>query len=431
MSRTIKFITLGCKVNQYDTQSIREQFLSRGFHELDNSHPADIYVINTCTVTHKVDCESFSFIRRAKRENPKAEIIVTGCLTELDEDKIQALNDKVIIVKNRDKENILEYLSCLNGLNEPNGRNAPNEHSRTGITYFKNHTRVFLKIQDGCSNFCSYCKVPLVRGLSRSKPLDKIIQEARQLAKNGFKELVLCGICLGAYGKDLASPLNLVDALLALEKIDGLLRIRLSSIEAGDVSEGLVQKMAQSKKLCRHLHIPMQSGDDEILKKMSRNYKSGDYLNLIQRIKKCAPAVAITTDVMVGFPGENDENFQNTVRLIKEVLPLRTHIFPYSKREGTQAARDFNEKLDYKIIKKRIAYLKKVAQVCALDFKKQFLNKTMDVLIENNPEEDKGLWQGYTNNYIKVLVKSSRNLKNQFIFVKLSEIINDYVLADF
>ncbi len=425
-SRTIKFITLGCKVNQYDTQTIREQFASAGFKEIDNGRDVDIYVINTCTVTSSADRKSRYFIHYAHRQNPKAGIIVTGCYTTLDSDEIAKIPGVTDIIKNQDKYRILEL---LNKHSEQKELSAPNE---IGISNFSGHTRAFLKIQDGCNNKCSYCKVPLVRGVSRSKPLDEIAQEANRLVRNGFKEIVLCGICLGSYSKDLQSQKNLVDVIGALENIEGLLRIRLSSIEAGDISDESINKMAQSKKLCHHLHIPIQSGDDEILKRMNRHYTSSDYLNLVNKIKKHIPEVAITTDVMVGFPGEKEENFQNTVNLIKETLPLKTHIFPYSKREGTLAEKNFKEKLDCRIIKERIAYLEKITQNCSLDYRRQFLNRNMTVLIEThvNDKENNYYWQGHTDNYIKVMVKSSQNLKNQLISLKLKKITKDSLLAD-
>ncbi|PIP21321.1 MAG: tRNA (N(6)-L-threonylcarbamoyladenosine(37)-C(2))-methylthiotransferase MtaB [Candidatus Omnitrophica bacterium CG23_combo_of_CG06-09_8_20_14_all_40_11] len=424
--RTIKFFTLGCKVNQYDTQVIREQFLNAGFKELDDHLYADVYVINTCTVTANADSRSFNLIRRAKRENPRAKIIVTGCLAELDGERISGISGITHIVKNEEKDRIIEL---LNELNEHNG---PNGHNDKGISNFSGHTRAFLKIQDGCNNFCSYCKVPLVRGASRSKPLDEIIQEANRLVKNGFQELVLCGICLGSYGKDLQSQKNVVDVIEALEKINGLLRIRLSSIEASDVSERLIEKMAQSKKLCRHLHIPVQSGDDEILKRMNRNYCREDYLNLVKKIKMSIPQIAITTDVLVGFPGETEENFQNTVKLVQEILPLKMHIFPYSLREGTPAA-NFKPILNPKIIKEGIKYLKNIAERCSLEYKNQFLNKNMNALIEGRSKENPCFWEGYTDNYIRVWVKSDLNLKNQLISLKLKKIViaKGFILADF
>jgi len=406
--KTVKFYTLGCKVNQYDTQSIRERFLEKGFEEPQDSKPADIYVINTCTVTQKADANSLHFIRRARRENPKARIIVTGCLTELDEEKIKKEKGISLIVKNKDKERIF-------GLH--------------GVSGFKSHTRAFLKIQDGCSNNCSYCKVPLVRGISRSKPIDEVIKEARRLVKNGFLEIVLTGICLGAYGKGLKEKPTLIDVIEELEKIEALLRIRLSSIEAGDISEGLINKIAQSQKLCPHLHIPIQSGDNQILKKMNRKFTFADYLHLIKRIRKRIPEVAITCDILVGFPGEREENFQNTLRLIKKVNPLKVHIFPYSLREGTKAC-NFKNTLNPGIVKERIYRLRNLSEDCSLIYKKQFLNRNMDVLIEAPVKQNKGYWQGYTDNYISVWVKSRRQLKNKLIPVKLKKIEKDIVLAD-
>ena len=413
--RTVRFITLGCKVNQYDTQVIREQFLNTGFKEIDNHLPRDIYVINTCTVTQRADSESLNLIRRTIKENPKAKIIVTGCLTELDEDKIKNIDGVSLIVKNKDKNRIIEILKRKD--------TQLITHNSQLITFFKGHTRVFLKIQDGCNNFCSYCKVPLVRGTSRSRAMATITQEAEQLVKNGFKEIVLCGICLGAYGKDLPNQANLAEVIDALEKIEGLLRIRLSSIEAGDISEELLGRMAQSKKLCPHLHIPVQSGDNEILKKMNRNYCREDYLNVIKKIKMAIPEIAITTDVLVGFPGEREDNFQNTLNLIGEIAPLRVHIFPYSRRLGTAAA-ILKDKINPLLTKERISRLRAISKRCALAYKRQFLNKDRDVLIEERSKENKKYWKGYTDNYIEVRIESGRNLKNQLIRVKLKKISN-------
>lgn len=432
--KTVKFHTLGCKVNQYDTQSIREQFIRAGFKEIDNGKKADIYVINTCTVTQSADSESFNLIRRAKKENPQGKIIVTGCLSELDNRKISQVSASALIVQNRDKNRILDLL------NRPTDNREPITENR-GISYFKNHTRAFLKIQDGCNNFCSYCKVPLVRGVSRSRPLNDIIREAEELAKNGFKELVLCGICLGAYGKDLVNnlcgfdknscrfvpkdSLNLIDVIDALEKIKGLLRIRLSSIELGDISDELIDKMSRSQKLCRHLHIPLQSGDDEILKKMNRRYCRQDYLRLIRRIKTRIPALAITTDVMVGFPGESERNFKNTLDLIKKVSPLKVHIFPYSKRAGTPAA-NFKEEVKPFIVKERVLRLKRLSEESAAIYKKQFIGKTLDALIEGRLKENPKIWEGYTDNYIKVRFESNYDLKNRLIPVRVEKLDKDF-----
>jgi len=386
--KTVKFYTLGCKVNQYDTQSIRERFIQSGFKELSDGRPASVYVINTCTVTHKADSESLGFIRKARRENPKARIIVTGCLVEKDSACLFKIKEINLVISKR--------------------------FFPDSISDFYGHTRAFLKIQDGCNNFCSYCKVPLVRGKSRSRPLEDIIQEASCLAKKGFKELVLTGIDLGSYGKDLKQKISLVDVIEALERIEGLLRIRLSSIEAGDISNELISKISESKKICRHLHIPIQSGDDKILRKMNRKYCRNDYLKLIKKLKKFVPGIAITTDCLVGFPGESEKNFTNTIDLLRKIAPLKAHIFPYSQRPGTLASK-FDGRIDTSIIKKRMLRLEKVSRSLALKYKRKFFNKHMDVLIEAKSKDKPGFWEGYTDNYIRVKVRSKRNLKNKLV----------------
>lgn len=396
---TIKFFTLGCKANQYDTQGMREYFAAKGLREINNGSKADVYLINTCTVTHRSDAESLNLIRRAKRQNPAAKIIVTGCLTELDRDRIKAISRRILIVQRRRKQRFLSK----------------------GISGFKGHTRAFLKIQDGCNNSCAYCKVPLVRGPSRSRPLSEIVPEAERVAGAGIKEVVLTGICLGQYGHDLNPRMNLVDVIEELEKINGLLRIRLSSIEARDVSGGLIKKLACSQKLCPHLHIPVQSADDLILRKMNRYYTSADYLSLFKRLKTAVPGIAISTDILVGFPQETEEQFQNTLALIKKLSPVRTHIFPYSERKRTPAA-SYDGKINANIIAQRITRIRKIAQESSISYKKSFLNKKIKVLIEERAKDTPHFWQGYSDNYIRVRVKSGANLRNQLALVKLQRI---------
>lgn len=424
--QTIKFYTLGCKVNQYDTQSIREQFIPLGFKELASDESADVYVVNTCTVTHKADSGSLRHIRKAKRENPHARIIVTGCLVERDRERINEGGIVDLSVRNKDKGRIAELFLGISEEDKKIGQGSKNSY--TGISDFKGQTRAFLKIQEGCNNFCSYCKVPLVRGSSKSKPLDDVIKEAEKLAGAGFKEIVLTGICLGAYGKDLKEKKDILQVIEALENIGGLLRIRLSSIEPGDVSDGLIKKIADSKKLCRHLHIPMQSGDDEILKGMHRNYTGQFYLGLIKKIKNRIPGIALTTDCLVGFPGETDENFKNTVDLIRKIVPSRVHIFPYSKREGTSAA-NLGADVPSAVIIERVKCLKETADKCFTEYREKFLNKVMGVLIEGESKAAPGFLEGYTDNYIRIILKSGLELKNKLIPVKLKKLETGLFLA--
>ncbi len=395
MSRA-SFFTLGCKVNQYETQSIRESFLRCGFVESaeDNS---DWCVINTCTVTSKADARSRNVIRHLIKKNPNSRILVTGCLVAKDYKSISKIKG-------------IDYI-------------VSKSFFADSISDFKGRTRAFLKIQDGCDNFCSYCKVPYARGRSRSRPEKDILNEAFLLAKKGFKEIVLTGICLGSYS-------GLPKLLKKMEKIPGLLRIRLSSIEAGDIKTGLINVMKKSDKLCPHLHIPIQSGDDLILKRMRRSYTRKRYLALIQRAKNEIKDLAVTTDVIVGFPGETQAQFNNTVSLIKAIKPLKVHIFPYSHRPGTIAA-EFPGQIAPRMIKDRALLLKHVADKLSVNFREQFITKSADVLIEAATGPDFSHWEGYTSNYIKVIIPKKAQILNNVIPVRLKKIMNDAVLGRF
>ncbi|MEI6831902.1 MAG: MiaB/RimO family radical SAM methylthiotransferase [Candidatus Omnitrophota bacterium] len=401
--KRIKFFTLGCKANQYDTQSIRERFLSKGFEDDDSNLSPDYFLINTCTVTSGADQKSRNIIRRCIQSNPKAVVIVTGCLVEKDWDLLANIPGISLVIK----------------------KNFFPE----GISDFSQHTRAFLKIQDGCDNFCTYCKVALVRGKKRSKDIKQVLEEAKKLVACGFHEIVLTGICLGEYGKDLYPKKDLVDAIDLLLKLEGLTRLRLSSIEAGDVSVKLIKCLASSKKLCRHLHIPIQSGDDGILKRMNRKYTSQKYENLISRIKHNIPGVSITTDCLVGFPGETEANFDNTVNLVKKILPLKVHIFPYSRRLGTKAA-NFSGMVDAKTIKSRCAKLEKVSKECQYKFMRDFIGKKVSVLIEGISKSEAGYLEGLTDNYLKARVPFKPELKNKIAQVKLKRIDGDSFIGE-
>ncbi len=411
---TVRIYTLGCKANQYDTQSIREKLISSGYREVRNDGKTQLCVINTCTVTSNADAKSLNLIRKAVKNNPKAQIIVTGCLAELDRDKILKIDNSIMLVRNSQKDTFLTIIQDKN--------RRPRIHQQKqmdkGITGFKGHTRAFLKIQDGCDNYCSYCKVALVRGKPRSKPLSAVLQEANSLVSRGFKEIVLTGICLGKYGNDLRERINLVDAIDGLEGISGLLRIRLSSIEAADVSDALIDKMAKSYKLCPHFHIPIQSGDDTILRKMNRKYTEKYYLELVKKIKRKINKVSLTTDCLVGFPGETKENFNNTLRVINKVEPLRVHVFPYSERKGTFAANNFRDKVSPLVIKERIEKLQRIAKDCTRNFILKFSKVYLPVLFESRSRELKGYWEGYSDNYIKFCIKSNKTLRNKILLLR-------------
>lgn len=412
----VAFKTLGCKVNQYETELIREQLLNAGFEEPPSNYPADIYVINTCTVTQKADSESRRLIRLARKENPNCRVMVTGCYAELDKDEIEKVANDLIIVKNSKKSEILQYL--MN--NEP--QTTPLGCTPQGwmpvISRFEGRTKAFIKIQDGCDNFCSYCKVPLVRGRSRSRNPQEIIAEIRKIISNGYKEIILTGICLGDWGRDLNLKLSrLLDEIE--NNIDGEFRIRLSSIEPWYVSSELIQRIASSKKICRHLHIPMQSGDDGILKKMNRNFSSLDFVNLIERWRSFIPGAAFTTDILVGFPGEGEGQFSNTLKVVELTRPSRIHIFPFSRRKGTRA-HAFEDTPPNRVVRDRINRLRYAADRLAVEYKRQFIGSQVDVLVETRRDKKTGLLIGYTDTYIKAAFKGPDELKGTLKTIELA-----------
>ena len=408
--------TLGCKVNQYESQAIRESMLRSGFKECLSKETADIYIVNTCTVTHKADTESRYWAGIFHKTNPNAKIVITGCCAEKNSDSFSFLPGISNIVKNEDKGRIAEILT------NPEQRTPNNEpHRFLSITDFKDHTKAFVKIQDGCSNFCSYCKVPSVRGESISKPLKDVVEEVRILSSKGFKEIVLTGICLGAWGSDFQEKAGIVDALRALNDIGGDFRIRLSSIEPKYVTDELITYITGNKRICRHLHIPMQSGDDEILGQMNRPYTAQQFKDLIIKVKKAIEGIGITTDILVGFPGESDKNFRNTVNLVKEILPVRAHIFPFSKRDGT-AAFSMAQDVPPEVVKSRFQGMKIAAITASYLYRHDFKNKFVDVLVESKRDKFSGRLTGYSGNYIKVAFDGPDSLMKRIIPVKIEEL---------
>ena len=415
--------TLGCKVNQYESQAVRELLLDTGFKECLAKETADIYILNTCTVTHRADSESRHWVGVFHKAHPNAKIVLTGCAVEKNADTFSFLPGVSNIIKNDDKINIADILTHnLNTQYKP--------HRFLKITGFKDHTKAFVKIQDGCVNACSYCKVPYVRGGSISRPLHDIVEEVKTLVSAGFKEIVLTGICLGAWGSDLAEKKSIVDVLKALYGIPGLFRIRLSSIEPKYITDELIGYISQNRRICRHLHIPIQSGDDEILGRMNRPYTALGMRDLIIKARKKIEGVGITTDVLIGFPGETDKNFRNTVNLIKEVLPVKTHIFPFSRRDGT-AACAMAGVVPEDEIKKRFHSMKIAAITASYLYRKPFRKKLVDVLVESKREKHSGRLTGYSDNCIKVIFDGPDGLTKNIIPVRIEEISLSYTMGSY
>lgn len=342
--KTFSIKAFGCKVNQYDAQVIREEYIRDGYKEILNGDSPDVYIVNTCRVTDRAEKKSRQFIRYIKREFPDSKVIVSGCSVDY----------------------------------RPSGFKE--------ISSFQGHTRAFVKIQDGCNQFCSYCVLPYVRGRSRCRDFGSVVDEVKRLVLNGYKEIVLTGIHLGDYHE-------LPRLLRCLEEIPGLLRIRLSSIEPQDVTRELIEEIFRNQKVCRHLHIPLQSGSDKVLKRMNRNYTYCAYKELIEKM----PGFTFTTDVMVGFPGEDEEDFLATIRAVEEIGFSKVHIFPYSHRPGTRAA-DLPDRVPQEEIRRRTTALKKVADKTAQAEKLKLLGSIQDVLVEDSGE-------GYTAGYIPVRIK--------------------------
>ena len=410
--------TLGCKVNQYESQLIRESFLRNGLREVNGKEPADVYVINTCTVTARADKNSRHLIRNAHHLNPEAKIVVTGCLTERDSEAILEIEGVTEIVRNSEK-NKLPSLAL----------HDPRLTTHDTISAFKGHDRAFVKIQDGCNNHCSYCKVSLVRGRSRSRRTEEIKSEISALVGNGFKEIVLTGVCLGEWGEDLSGSPELCDLIEELDKIGGRFRLRLSSIELKYVTDRLIRLIAGPGRLCRHLHVPMQSGDSHILRLMDRYYTREEFRDGILKIKKAIPEFGFTTDVLVRFPGEEEEHFYSTVELLTELRPHRLHVFTYSRRKGTRSAA-FKNTVSRQEAKKRMRVLIDRGEEFSYDYRKTFLGKEVEVLIEEKRDKETQLLTGYTDTYIKVLIDGGDTLKAHLIKCTVREVSPSNTLVD-
>ena len=423
------FITLGCKVNQYETQAIREVLIKKGYKETSVDKDVDIYVINTCTVTAVSDNKSKQFIRKVQRKNADAKVVVTGCYAEAYKKKSLSDNGTNIIVIEQDKKADIESILDDNGVDSINNSSI----FELSISKFEGHTRAFLKIEDGCDNRCSYCIVPYVRGKVKSRPINEVKMEAERLVANGYTEIVLTGIHLGAYGKDFDSAKThskstIVDVIKKLEKISGLKRIRISSIEAYEVTDELISIIANSEKICPHLHLPLQSGDNYILKKMNRRYSVDQFLSLLERVRKEIDLPAFTTDVIVGFPGENALHFENTITTCQKAGFSRIHIFPYSRRDGTIASKMENHcGSDTIMARKKIT--KSMSNKLAEKYKQNFVGKNLKVLVESKLDNDTGMLYGYTERYVKVAFNGNKEKINTIQTVFGKEVLDKYILG--
>ncbi len=406
---TISIATLGCKVNQFESEALMSALEQRGYSLVPFGEGADITIINTCTVTHRADFQSRQMIRRAFRSNPNSLIIATGCYSQVEPEAMAGIEGVRYLLGNKEKDQIPELLPLIQKGELPQIQVSDIQKETVfwdiPLHSFHRHTRAFLKIQDGCDARCSYCIVPYARGPSRSLSPEKLIEHLRVLKEKRFKEAVLTGIHIGSYGLDLTSPFPLETLLRRIEEEETPDRIRLSSIEPLDFSAGLISFLSQSTKVCPHLHIPLQSGDDEILRRMNRDYNRSFISSLIQELHQKIPNLAIGGDVIVGFPGETEEKFEHTYELIQSLPFSYLHIFPFSKRKGTPASQ-FPQRVDEAVIKRRAEKMRELGKQKRQTFYRHFLHQELRVLVEDRKEKETGRWKGFSRNYIPVFLSS-------------------------
>jgi len=421
---TVAFYTLGCKLNQYETEAMRRQLEGAGYRVVDFGQPADVAIINTCTVTHRSDQRCRQMIRRAARREAGC-VVVTGCYAQRDAESLSRIPGVDLILGNREKGNILEYLRadrtrCV----AVAPMNSQRVFQEMEVADFAHHTRAFIKIQDGCDGDCTYCVVPSVRGRSRSRPIDRIIAQADAFIHSGYRELVLTGVNLGRYSDPQHPERDLAYLLQQLQSNRRLGRLRLSSIEPTDFTDRLIEVLGQSDKICRHLHIPMQSGNDDILETMNRPYDSASFSRLIGKLSDAVPGIAIGVDVIVGFPGETDRQFEATRDLLQELPICRFHVFSFSRRRGTPAA-EMPEQVPAEVCRLRSQRLRSLSGQKFQAFISAFQDHRLTVLTEKRRDRQTGLLTGLSDNYIRVLAEGSDRDMNRLLPMVIRRVEGD------
>lgn len=429
----VAFATLGCRVNQYESEAMAEKFIKSGYEIVSFEDVADVYVINTCTVTNMSDKKSRQMISRAKRKNQDAIIAAVGCYTQIAPDKVSELGDVDVVLGTRNKGEIVYWVNRAR--EEKKQMVAVNDVLKNKvfedlkIEEYQDKTRAFLKIQDGCNNFCSYCLIPFARGAVCSKAPETVINEVKELAKHGFKEIILSGIDISSYGIDLEGDWNLLKILQEIEKVEGINRIRIGSIGPEFFSEEIIKEIGRLEKLCPHFHLSLQSGCDDTLKRMNRKYNIEQYRSIVNLLREYVKDVSITTDIIVGFPGETVEEFNKTYDFLKEIRLSKMHIFKYSPRTGTRAE-NMEQQVDGNVKEERSKILIKLNEENEKEFMNKFIGKDMEVLYEQRYNNIEDSYEGYTPNYIKVVSKSEEPLNGEILRSKLKEVKEDFIIGD-
>ncbi|HLQ96403.1 MAG TPA: tRNA (N(6)-L-threonylcarbamoyladenosine(37)-C(2))-methylthiotransferase MtaB [Pseudogracilibacillus sp.] len=421
---TVAFHTLGCKVNHYETEGIWNMFKEEGYERTDFDHSADVYVINTCTVTNTGDKKSRQVIRRAVRKNPEAVVCVTGCYAQTSPGEIMEIPGVDVVVGTQNRKSMIPLIEEHQETRLPvNGvKNIMKNRvfEEMDVPAFTDRTRASLKIQEGCNNFCTFCIIPWSRGLLRSRQPEHVLEQAQKLVDAGYKEIVLTGIHTAGYGEDL-TDYNFARLLRDLEtQVHGLKRIRISSIEASQVTDEVIEVLDQSEKIVRHLHVPLQAGSDSVLSRMRRKYSTAYYKEKIDKIKKALPHLAITSDIIVGFPGETEEEFLETYRFIQNIQYAELHVFPFSRRTGTPAAQMDNQ-VPKEEKERRISEMIELSNQLAKEYASPFEGEVLEVIPEEESEDYPGYLSGYSDNYLKVSFQGDASLIGSIVRVKITK----------
>ena len=420
MKKRVSFITLGCKVNQYETNAMMQKFQENGYEIVEIDNVSDICVVNTCTVTNMSDRKSRQALRKVKDKNKDAIIVATGCYAQSSKEELEKMPEIDVVLGNEEKRDIVKYVEKYFEQNQKltavQDISVQKEFEDMGQISYTEKIRAVIKVQDGCNQFCSYCIIPYARGRVRSRKIDSIIKEIEQIAQKGIKEVVITGIHLASYGKDFEENIGLIDLLEEINKIDGIVRIRLGSLEPKIITEEFMQRLIKLEKICHHFHLSLQSGCDNTLKRMNRKYTTSEFEEIVQRLRKYYNDVILTTDIIVGFPGETEEDFETTYNYLKKINFYKMHVFKYSPRHGTKAEKMPNQ-VDGNIKEERSRKLIELSDKNEKEQNKKYINTNLKVLIE---EFEDGYYKGHTTNYIMVKIKeNAENLQNKIVTAKI------------
>lgn len=423
--KKVAFCTLGCKVNQYETNAMEEKFINSGYEIIDFEQKADIYVINTCTVTNMSDKKSRQMIRRAKQLNTNSIVVAVGCYAQVSKEKLEEIEELDLILGNNEKKEIVQYIEKFQKEKLVHLEDVmhQNEFVDFGTTVHMDKTRAVIKVQDGCDKFCSYCIIPYARGRVRSRKLESVIEEIKTLATKGVKEVVITGIHIASYGKDFKGDIGLIDLLEGINKIEGIERIRLGSLEPTIIDEKFLERLSKLNKICHHFHLSLQSGCDETLKRMNRKYTTSEFEKVVQLLRSTYKDVILTTDIIVGFPGETEEEFNTTYEFLKKICFYKMHVFKYSRRKGTKADKMENQ-INPQVQEERSKKLLALSDENQAKYNKEYLGKIVEVLFE----EKQGKYiKGHTGNYLMVNVedKEIEKYHNKIVKVEITDCLGE------